>query len=222
MTAVGDGDVLIVFARVPLPGRVKTRLAARIGDDAAARLYDAFVRDLVGRFSVAPFAVRWAVAPPADGFCDRFGLRPDVCCEQAGGDLGERMGRAVEEQLAAGAGRCVLVGSDTPHLGVERVVDAFDRLDDADLVLGAASDGGYYLIGMKEPHDVFSGVSWSTPSVLAETEARSRRLGLSLARVPDDFDVDEWEDLARLRSVVESGRVRCPATCRVLRELATV
>lgn len=221
MAVVGDGNVLIVFARVPLAGRVKTRLAARIGDDAAARLYDAFVRDLVGRFSAAPFAVRWAVAPPADGFCDRFGLPADRCREQVGGDLGERMRRGLEDALAAGAGRCVLVGSDTPHLGVERVVEAFDRLADADLVVGPASDGGYYLIGMKEPHDVFSGVSWSTPSVLAETEARSRRLGLSLARIADDFDVDEWDDLLRLRAVVESGGVRCPATFRALRELAT-
>ena len=219
---MGDGDVLIVFARVPLAGRVKTRLAARIGDDAAARLYDAFVRDLVGRFSATPFAVRWAVAPPADGFCERFGLATDVCREQVGADLGERMRRALGDQLATGAGRCVLVGSDTPHLPVERVAEAFDRLDDADLVVGPASDGGYYLIGLKEPHDVFSGISWSTPAVLEETAARSRRLGLSLARVPEDFDVDDWDDLMRLRSLVESGGVRCPATFRTLLELARV
>ncbi len=220
MALVDTRDRLVVFARYPTPGRVKTRLAARLGDEAAARLYDAFVRDLVGRFSGAAVEVRWAVAPPDPGFAERYGLPAEACFEQEGDDLGARMRDAFRRELGDGEGRCVLVGSDAPHLSSPRVADAFERLSSSDVVLGPALDGGYYLIGMRQPHDLFSGVVWSTASVCRETEDRAGRLGLSVARLEPDFDVDEVEDLDRLGEVLRAGGVRCPATERVLREVA--
>jgi len=219
---VSSKDSLLVFARYPTPGRVKTRIASRIGDAAAARLYDAFVRDLVGRLAGARFDVRWAVEPPDPGFAERFGVRAEACFEQRGLDLGARMHAAFVDHLE-GAGaqdRCVLIGSDAPHLSVARIDEAFARLSSADVVLGPAPDGGYYLIAMRRPHDVFSGMTWSVDSVREETEKRAAAQGLAVALLDPEFDVDEWEDVQRLRRILENGDVRCPATSRVLAELA--
>lgn len=220
MGCMGTRDTLVVFARYPVPGEVKTRLARAIGDDRAARLYDAFVRDLVGRFAGSPYRVRWAVAPPDPGFDQRFGVPVDTCVLQEGSDLGARMLHAFGTALNGGEGRCVLIGSDTPHLSRERVDEAFHRLEDADVVLGPAMDGGYYLIAMRAPHDVFSGITWSVDSVREATRARANALALRVAELDPDFDVDEVGDLDRLREVLRTGRVRCPATQRFLAEVA--
>ena len=213
-------DTLVVFVRYPVPGRVKTRLGRTLGDDRAARVYDAFVRDLVGRFAGSPFQVRWAVAPPNPGFAERFCVAAEHCCEQEGADLGARMLHAFRTELAGQEGRCVLIGSDAPHLSVEHVHDALARLGEADVVLGPAMDGGYYLIAMGEPHDVFSGITWSVDSVREATRARARDLGLRVAELAPDFDVDDVADLERLRELLRAGRVRCPATERLLAEVA--
>jgi rSAM/selenodomain-associated transferase 1 len=212
-----EGDRLVVFARCPVAGQVKTRLAARIGDEPAAALYEAFLRDLVLRFRGAPFAVRWAVAPPEDGFADRFGLPASACFEQSGADLGARMHSAFREALAAGARRCVVIGSDMPQLRVEVVEEAFERLATTDLVLGPAEDGGYYLIALREAHDVFHGVAWSSAAVLDETLRRADALGLSVGLLERGFDVDEPEDIERLRRfLAERGSEECAETARVL------
>lgn len=220
MAIVASRDTLVVFVRYPAPGRVKTRLAARIGDEAAARIYDAFVRDLVGRFSGCRFDVRWDVAPPDSGFADRFGVSPERCRLQSGADLGARMLDAFRATLTDDGGRCVLIGSDTPHLPVERIEEAFSRVEENDVVLGPSLDGGYYLIAMARPHDVFSDMTWSVDSVREQTRRRAADLGLSIAELEPDFDVDEPEDLKRLRTALHADSVRCPATRRVLFEVA--
>lgn len=213
-------DTLVVFARYPTPGRVKTRLAARLGDQGAAQLYEAFVRDLVARFSDARFAIRFAVAPPDPGFARRFGLPASACFEQRGADLGMRMEDAIRSSLGGGARRCVLVGSDMPHLSQGSVEEAFARLDSADVVLGPTLDGGYYLIGMTEPRNLFAGMTWSVDSVLVETKRRAARQGLSIAELSMDFDVDEAEDLERLRRRLARDGPECRETARVLGEVA--
>ena len=214
---MAGSDTLVVFARYPTPGSTKTRLAAAVGEGAAARLYEAFVRDLVGRFAAAPFDVRWAVAPPDPGFAALFGLPKEACVDQRGDDLGARMLHAFRQYLPSEDARCVLIGSDAPHLTVERVQSAFECLARADVVLGPALDGGYYLIGARRPHDVFTGIQWSVSTVYEDTLARATALGLDVESLPADFDVDEREDLDRLRRVFEEGSVRCPATQRALR-----
>lgn len=213
-------DTLVVFARYPTPGKVKTRLAAGIGAEAAARLYEAFVRDLARRFSSVPYAVRWSVAPPDEGFARRFGIDPGKCRAQVGADLGARMLDAFSSHLEGKQDRCVIIGSDTPHLPRARIDEALARLSTADVVLGPAADGGYYLIAMNRPHDVFSGVTWSVASVREETRLRAEALGLAVSELDTDFDVDQPSDLARLRRRLDDPSVTCPATAEVLRELA--
>jgi len=215
-------DVLVVFARDPAPGRVKTRLARAIGDRTAAALYAALVADLRDRLAGAPFAVRWAVAEPDHGFAARFGLDPETTFAQRGGDLGARLEDALRRMLDAGFARCAIVGSDVPGLGRDVVEDAFAALAAADVVLGPAADGGYYLIAARAPHDVFRGIAWSTSTVLEATLARAVSLGLRTARLEVLFDVDEEADLATLRALVErGGRAGLAATTAVLAAIRT-
>ena len=221
-TPAAAGDVLVVFARYPEPGRVKTRLARAIGAAAASTLYAGFVADLRQRFAAAPFAVRWAVAPPDPGFAARFALPAQDVILQAGADLGARMRNAIAALLAQGFARCAIVGSDMPQLALDTVADAFARLEDADLVLGPAADGGYYLIAARAPLDVFDGIAWGTATVLAATRARAAALGLVTALLAPGFDVDVAEDLVRLRELLTAPRADAamPATAAALAAIA--
>ena len=121
-----------------------------------------------------------------------------------------------------GCERCVLVGSDMPHLAGDTVAEAFERLADADLVLGPAEDGGYYLIAMRKPEDVFEGVAWSTRDVLAQTVERARSLGLRVSLLAPGFDVDDVEDLERLRAYLRGTGAAgaLPRTAAALEGLA--
>ena len=195
-------DVLVVFARCPEPGRVKTRLARDVGDEVAAALYAAFVTDLRTRFAAAPFAVRWAVAPPDAGFAARFAVLDGETFPQRGDDLGARMRAAFGRVRDEGFARCVLIGSDTPQLALATVEGAFASLDAADLVLGPARDGGYYLIAARGPLDVFDGIAWGTATVLAATRARAAAQHLTVALLDEDFDVDDATDLQRLEALL--------------------
>jgi rSAM/selenodomain-associated transferase 1 len=213
-------NVLVVFARCPEPGRVKTRLAQAIGDADASALYAAFVTDLRNRFAAAPFAVRWAVAPPDRGFATRFALQEAHVLLQEGADLGARMRNAFAAMRAVGFARCAIVGSDMPQLALATVTAAFARLREprVELVLGPADDGGYYLIAARTPPDVFDGIAWGTSEVLAATLAHTAARGIETALLEPGFDVDVAPDLARLRELLEAPEARqaMPATTAAL------
>jgi rSAM/selenodomain-associated transferase 1 len=194
--------VLGVFAKWPRPGLVKTRLAAVLGPDRAAQIADAFLRDTLDRLAAVVPATRRVIAfAPDDAkahFADlvggRFALRP-----QGDGDLGARIKPFLSAELAVGADTVVIVGTDSPTLPVSLVEAAFCELERADIVLGPATDGGYYLLGCaRRVPPVFDGVSWGTSYVLAETLARlpaDFRVGV----LPPWYDVDTPDDLKLLR-----------------------
>lgn len=189
---------LLIFAKYPEPGRVKTRLARSIGPERAALLYQEMVETVVAKTAPTNGEYRRTVYfdPPErrsdfeKWFCS---LTMKSQCE---GDLGSRMRTAIAESLQAGADRSVLIGSDCPAVNRELIVEAFRKLADADLVIGPASDGGYYLIGMKAVHDVFAGIPWSTGRVFAETIRRIMKAGLTVSLLPILADVDQASDLA--------------------------
>ena len=188
--------VVGLFAKWPQPGRVKTRLAATTSDAWAADVAAAFLQDLTERLSVVPARRVLAFAPAdAEGLFaavvgDRFTLVP-----QADGDLGRRLSSFVGQQLAAGAGSVVVLGSDSPTLPVAHVEQAFAELERADVVLGPATDGGYYLVGCaRRVPPIFEGVSWGGPTVLAETVARLADPSWRLAVLPPWYDVDGLDD----------------------------
>ncbi|MET4107592.1 TIGR04282 family arsenosugar biosynthesis glycosyltransferase [Hymenobacter sp. UYP22] len=195
---------LIVFAREPELGRVKTRLAAGIGAEAALAVY----RELLALSAAAVTAAQvpatiWLAEAPAGA--DPTQPRPEwpgfPWREQpAAGTLGERMSQAFREALAAGAGRVVIMGTDCPGLSADLLRRAFDQLLHHDVVVGPADDGGYYLLGMNALHpDLFANKAWSTASVLPDTLADAARLGLRVAHLPTLHDVDSAQDLATWR-----------------------
>lgn len=209
------------MARYPRPGRVKTRLAARIGADAAAELYRAFLADIAARFGGHPgWALHWAFEPASAPFAGVVaGAR--AAFPQTAGDLGSRMAAALGYVLSLGYRHAVLIGSDVPHLPIATVEQAFARLcAGAELVLAPVEDGGYCLIGVRSVPDVFAGIRWGTADVLAETLTAAGRVGIDPALLAACYDVDDEAGLARLRADLELGRLPDLAATRGVLERA--
>jgi rSAM/selenodomain-associated transferase 1 len=207
------------MAKYPEPGGVKTRLARVIGPEVACRLYRAFLRDLAARLAALPCAVSWAYWPPASPFP---AMLPGARCRpQRGENLGERMATALAEEFLAATGPVLMIGVDAPHLPAAVLGEAAAALTGgADVVLGPALDGGYYLIGLRAPRPaLFQGIPWSTPGVMQATLAAVHRLGLRPHLLPPSFDVDEPADLECLRDVLARGEVSLPETAGVLADI---
>jgi rSAM/selenodomain-associated transferase 1 len=208
-TPITPANHLLVFAREPVLGRVKTRLAAGIGPEAALATY----RELLALTAAAVAAAQvpatlWlaeAPAPPAAPTLPRpewpglpWRVQPPT------GALGGRMAHAFGEAFAGGAAHAAIIGTDCPGLTADLLRQAFDHLASHDLVLGPAHDGGYYLLGMNSLHPaLFEHKSWSTATVLPDTLADSARLGLRVALLPALHDVDSAQDLATWRGATQ-------------------
>jgi rSAM/selenodomain-associated transferase 1 len=204
------------MAKHPGPGAVKTRLARTIGADAAARIAAAFLGDLADRLRALGWRVTWAHWPPDAPFAHLVG--GDACLGQQGRDLGERLVHAVGAVLADDPVPVLVLGADAPHVDLDRLHEAARALAaGTDVVLGPATDGGYWLIGLRRPEPaLFQDVPWSTDAVLAVTRARAETLGLGVRVIAETYDVDGPEDLSRLRAALARGEVALPRTQAVL------
>ncbi len=198
-----DRQLVVVMAKRPEAGATKTRLAPLVGPEGAAELYEAFLLDTLDLATRVPDTdVAIAYHPPdaADYFA---GVAPDArLLPQVGDDLGQRLDHVIGAGLDGGGDRVVAINSDSPHLPPARITEAFAALatGKADVVLGPAADGGYYLIGVTDrPGRLVTGVTMSTPTVLADTVAVAEEAGLTVALLDEWYDVDEPEDLLRLR-----------------------
>lgn len=197
---------LIVFTRYPEPGRTKTRLMPALGALGAAQVQRqmtehtlATVAQLIQqRPPEQPLQV-WVCYGGAEAEAMAAWLGQDWCyLPQAQGDLGDRMAQAFGQAFAAGAERVVIIGIDCPDITPEILAGAFEQLRRQDLVLGPASDGGYYLIGLgQQLPSLFDRMAWGGDGVLAETLERAQRAGLGVAQLVQLSDVDYPEDLAR-------------------------
>lgn len=198
---------LVIFAKAPIPGQVKTRLCPPLTPDEAATLHGSFVLDLlertkaaVGRFTL-PLDRYLACAPSSAHVFfkileERQGVR---LIDQVGEDLGTRMRQVFETLFARGYHHVVMVGTDVPSLPLEQYRDAVSLLQAHDLVLGPALDGGYYLIGLNRPMpELFAGIPWSTGQVLSLTQEKAGALGLTVALTAPWRDVDTIDDLQAL------------------------
>jgi rSAM/selenodomain-associated transferase 1 len=218
MTAASQRRLLL-FTKPAREGRVKTRLIGDLTPAEAAALHAAFLEDLLDRLRGGSFDLRlaWALDPgepvPAGPFSGVPGVR------QEGEDLGERLFRTLSA-AAAEAPAVAALGSDHPTLALEVVHDAFERLEaGADIVLGPAEDGGYYLIALRAAAVVprlFEGIAWSTDQVFPETLARCRELGLRIELLPQAADVDTPDDLHRLTLRLCGDDLGCPRTRALL------
>jgi rSAM/selenodomain-associated transferase 2/rSAM/selenodomain-associated transferase 1 len=192
--------ILLVFAKAPRVGRVKTRLARDVGSEEAARIYREMGRAIVDRLRSGRYRLVVCHAP-ADGGAevgDWLGREGLELRPQARGDLGDRMRFAFEEAFAEGDRVCI-VGTDSPDLDRDRVVRAFERVeaeDGPDAVFGPALDGGYYLLALRRPAPaLFREIPWSTSKVLARSLERAREAGLRHESLEPLRDVDRLEDL---------------------------
>lgn len=189
---------LVIMAKTPLIGRVKTRLARDIGGVEALRFFRGASAGLIRRVGGDP---RWrtvlALAP------DRAVYQPGIWPEgipriaQGGGDLGHRMGRLFRDLPP---GPVVIVGADIPGIGACHVEAAFAALGRHDAVFGPAEDGGYWLVGLKRwprVHDIFEGVRWSSEHALADTVTNVRRQSMSVAMLESLPDIDTGADYAK-------------------------
>ena len=188
-------DRLLLFLKAPRPGLVKTRLAAALGPAGAAHAYRLLVEVLLHRFAEIPsLELRFAPDDAADEI--KPWLRAAwTLAPQGPGDLGARLTTAFAAAFASGAERVVIIGSDCPDVSVCDVEFAWSALHTHDVVLGPATDGGYWLIGLRRPvPELFTAMPWSTPQVFAETCARCARHGLRLQLLRELTDIDEPAD----------------------------
>ena len=206
---------VLVFAKAPVAGQVKTRLAGAIGADAAAELYRRLAwRTLRVACAVAPQAVElWCAPDTTHGFfvqCTReFGV---TVHPQVGEDLGSRMALALEQALGR-ADRAVLIGTDCPDYDACYLRSAFSSLcAGRDVVLGPAQDGGYALIGMSSLWaEVFRDIPWGSSGVLAQTRRRLAALGLDWHELPWVRDIDRPEDVSALAGPLSLLGEECTA-----------
>jgi rSAM/selenodomain-associated transferase 1 len=225
--------LLYIFARAPEPGRSKTRLITRLGAAGAAALHAAMIEDILGLSrEVGARRVLAAADRPDHPFLVEMAAREGIpLVAQSEGDLGARMAAAIAAGLDE-AERVCIVGSDSPTLGPAQIAAAFARLDAADVVLGPAEDGGYWLIGARRPeglsgamrvsgvlYEVLADTAWGTAAVLATTRARAEQAGLRVALAELHWDVDEPPDLERLGRVLAAEPARAPATRAALAAL---
>lgn len=192
-----------VFTRAPVLGRVKTRLAASIGDERALALHRATGSRALQSLTSSPH--EWTVEVRATPD-DRASLDAvwtwlqgaNRVAPQGEGDIGDRMARASLDAFARGYSRVVLVGTDCPAVDDHNVAEALARLDANDAVLGPSLDGGYWLLALARPLAVFEGVAWSTSVVAEQTRSRLRALGARWTELPPARDLDTLDDLEAL------------------------
>jgi rSAM/selenodomain-associated transferase 1 len=210
---------LAVFLKQPRPGRVKTRLETRLSAEDAADLYTAFLWDtvtLVARSS-ARRLLFFHEGPPPSTFLPAYVWRPAqeraLEIPQRGGDLGERLAGAVDDAATGGNLPLLILGSDSPDLPLPALETALAALATHDLVLGPAHDGGVWCIGLARPvPSCFEGVPWSSSRTGRILGNRARTLGLNLAEVETWYDVDEIEDVERLRTRLLEGKSKAKWT----------
>lgn len=188
-------QALIVFLKEPVPGKVKTRLAAYIGNQKAVDVYSALLNHTVevARSSQADtLAFHADFDNPETSFRSKFKYWES----QEGGDLGARMSNAMRWAFKKGYKKAVLIGTDCPGLSYNHLKNAFDLLENKPVCLGPASDGGYYLIGLSAYiPDLFSGIEWSTETVLEESIKRIANLKRNYGLLEELTDIDNLSDL---------------------------
>lgn len=218
--------ILIIMAKQPSFGAVKTRLCPPLSKDEAMRLYIAFLSDTIALVDAAcelagdvTPALAYSPLAAHDYFRallpTRFKLFP-----QMGNDLGERLNNLPVQAGRLGFGPTAMISSDSPTLAPTLVANTFIELarPSTDVVLGPCTDGGYYLIGMNKPQPaLFRGITWSTEHVMRETLAAAEQAGLRVATLDLWYDVDTVEDLRQMWADLERHTALAPHTYEALR-----
>ncbi len=194
---------LIIFAKNPVPGKVKTRITPHITPTDAAKLYEAFIADIVSnalKLQCERIVVAYTPLNAETSFHKICGQSIHYI-PQEGYGLGERMKNAFRHAFSKGSKSVVIIGTDSPTLPLPYIRNAFSALEEVPIAIGPTFDGGYYLIGLSEQNeDIFDGIEWSTSSVFSQTLAKIRSVNKKFYLLSPWYDVDTPEDLEFLRS----------------------
>jgi uncharacterized protein len=215
---------ILVFCKPPIAGQVKTRLIGALSARQAAEIHAACLKDTVSMVRSVGGAQKWLYVAAHRGAAQRLAKQlgidsPWKVATQRGADLGQRMRSAIEEQLRGGAEKVVIVGTDSPWMGPDRIQRVLRWLDKVEIVLGPSEDGGYYLIATcKSVPRLFSKIRWGTAEVFAKTLKALRASRTTFRLLKRDFDLDRPEDLLRLERMAGRKKLRAPALARWVRE----
>lgn len=193
---------LIIFAKTPIPGNVKTRLQPPLSQEEASRLYRGFVLDLIRATGSLKGVTRMLGCSPNHhnpfflSIANRYNIE---LVDQRGKDLGERMENALKDRIHQGFSSVVMMGTDSPTLPIDFIRKAFDLLRAHEVVVGPSHDGGYYLVGFrKNIPPLFNSMPWGSDRVFSATLERINHLKLKCALLPFWYDVDTPADLKLL------------------------
>lgn len=221
-------EALVLMAKAPQEGQVKTRLIGVLSPAEATELYLNFLRDafaLMEEVWDSRQTVSLVLCYTPEGAEETFESverEGSLMLAQRGKDLGQRLRNCFADLFDLGFDSVVVIGADSPTLPSQYLIDAFDSLTgDNDVVIGPAEDGGYYLLGMRKVHEaLFEEIPWGADGVLAATEGRACDAGLNPRLLSVWYDVDTPEELERLKMELNEGTVSAKYTRKFLRELA--
>lgn len=194
-----SANLLIVFAKTPTAGQVKTRIGAVVGTEAAVAIYESMLRGIIAE-SATNETWRQVIAITPESEAAYFSQLGLDLLRQCGADIGQRLSHALNVGIQSGAERVIVIGSDIPTLKAAELGEAFNRLETVPCVVGPSLDGGFYLIGTSAGRlsgltDVLnSDIHWSTPLVLKELQDLCQKIDLPLSLLPVKQDIDTYDD----------------------------
>lgn len=200
---------LIIFAKEPEKGKVKTRLSSCLSDAQALNLYKAFLKDTISiarKINCEEKILAYEAGSKQPEYLHKVASRFRFY-KQKGMNLGEKLHNAFKFAGSNGAERTIVIGSDSPALPAERIADAFAYLNMNDLVIGPSIDGGYYLIGLKRPcPELFRGITWSSETVMGDTVKKAKTLNKTIAILRKYYDVDDSYSLDVLKRALREEK----------------
>jgi rSAM/selenodomain-associated transferase 1 len=206
-------EAVVIMAKEPKVGKVKTRLVPPLTAESAAELYLNFLLDKIEQVKIIENVQPYFAFYPESGEGFFQSIAPDnfKLIEQKGKDLGERLDNISSELIDMGYSKVVLMDSDTPNLSIQIVIDGLRILDESDVVLGPCEDGGYYLIGIKsKASELFQNIPWSSEEVTRETITKAEKMGLKITLLESWYDVDTIDEVMRLRDDLREAEKNAP------------
>ncbi|MDQ3749750.1 MAG: TIGR04282 family arsenosugar biosynthesis glycosyltransferase [Acidobacteriota bacterium] len=213
--------VVVIMAKVPIVGTVKTRLRPFLSAEQSATLAECFLRDTVGKAKSLPNELIIAYTP-----VEKLDVllailsNEQIFIEQKGVNLGDKMFHAFEFAFVQNSDAVVMIGTDSPTFPAQFITQAFEMLSETDAVLGETTDGGFYLIGLQKlEKEIFEAVEWSSPKTFNQMVQNIENLGWKLSLLPNWYDVDTPDDLKRLKKDLSKNPSIAPKTFEFLESL---
>ncbi len=214
-------STIIIMAKVPRAGNVKTRLQPFLSPAQCVSLSEAFLEDAIYKAQNRANDLIIAFSPGSErGYFAKFENNKFTLLAQKGENLGEKMFNAFQFAFANNSDAVVMIGTDSPTFPAEFINRAFENLQNSDTVLGESEDGGFYLIGLRTLRkEIFADVEWSSPETFEQTTKNIRNIGLKLFCLPIWFDVDFPDDLIKLNKDLAQDSDIAPKTYKLLKKI---